>query len=128
MEDKTKYWIDLSEYDLDTAKAMLDTKRFLYVAFMRHQSIEKALKAYLSKISDSRIPHTHSLIHLVSITDLNKVLSEQHIQFLGELEPMNIEARYPTYKDELLRTLDYQYCNDLLNNTREFQQWIKKQL
>lgn len=43
MEDKVKYWIDMSDYDFDTAKAMLETKRYLYVGFMCHQTVEKIL-------------------------------------------------------------------------------------
>jgi hypothetical protein len=31
MDDKVKYWIDLSDYDLDTALAMLKSRRYLYV-------------------------------------------------------------------------------------------------
>jgi hypothetical protein len=31
-----KYWVELSHYDLETAQAMLDTKRYLYVGFMCH--------------------------------------------------------------------------------------------
>ena len=34
METKIKYWIDLSDYDLETADAMLNSKRYLYVGFM----------------------------------------------------------------------------------------------
>ncbi len=45
MDSKIKYWIDLSDYDLDTAEAMLQSKRYLYVGFMCHQSIEKSFKA-----------------------------------------------------------------------------------
>ena len=44
MNEKVNYWLDLARYDLDTAKAMLDTKRYLYVGFMCHQTIEKGLK------------------------------------------------------------------------------------
>lgn len=36
----------MSDYDFDTAQAMLETKRYLYVGFMCHQVIEKILKAY----------------------------------------------------------------------------------
>ena len=50
MIDKTTYWVEMAEYDLDTAIAMLNTKRYLYVGFMCHQVIEKMLKAYWSKI------------------------------------------------------------------------------
>ena len=45
--DKADYWFDSAEYDLQTAKAMLETRRFLYVGFMCHQTIEKALKGIL---------------------------------------------------------------------------------
>lgn len=37
MDEKVAYWLDLAEYDLETAMAMLETKRFLYVGFMCHQ-------------------------------------------------------------------------------------------
>lgn len=43
--EKVKYWAELSEYDLDTAIAMLEAKRFLYVVFMCHQCLEKILKS-----------------------------------------------------------------------------------
>ena len=33
-------WIYLSDYDIATAKVMLDTKRYLYVAFMCQQAFE----------------------------------------------------------------------------------------
>jgi len=41
MIDKVAYWKDLSDYDFDTAIAMLHSGRYLYVGFMCHQSIEK---------------------------------------------------------------------------------------
>jgi hypothetical protein len=37
-----EYWFDIAEYDLETARVMLQGKRFLYVGFMCHQVIEKA--------------------------------------------------------------------------------------
>ena len=45
MNIKVKYWTELSEYDMKTAEAMLQSKRYLYVGFMAHQAIEKILKA-----------------------------------------------------------------------------------
>jgi len=40
-EEKVRYWINISNYDVGTAEAMLQTKRYLYVGFMCHQVIEK---------------------------------------------------------------------------------------
>lgn len=46
MDSKVTYWIEMSDYDLETANAMLLTGRYLHVGFMCHQAIEKILKAY----------------------------------------------------------------------------------
>jgi len=35
-DEKVKYWIDISKYDLETAEVMLKSKKFLYVGFMCH--------------------------------------------------------------------------------------------
>ena len=45
MDEKIKYWLELSDYDYETAVVMLNSKRYLYVGFMCHQTIEKILKA-----------------------------------------------------------------------------------
>ena len=57
MKDKVEYWLKLADYDIETAKAMLNGSRFLYVGFMCHQTIKKALKAVISRdCSDDEIP------------------------------------------------------------------------
>ena len=43
---KIEYWLDIAHYDLVSAKAMLASRRFLYVGFLCHQVAEKCLKAY----------------------------------------------------------------------------------
>ncbi len=64
MDDKVNYWIELSDYDLETAEAMLKSKRFLYVGFMCHQTIEKAFKAYFTFLKSDVAPYSHSLSYL----------------------------------------------------------------
>ena len=85
MDDKIKYWIDLSDYDLDTALAMLESRRYLYVGFMCHQTID-------------------------------------------QIEPLNIEARYPSYKERLLKSMNEQKGREILNETKQLQEWIKTKL
>lgn len=55
--DKFKYWIDIANEDLAVAEDLFKAKRWLYVAFMCHQVIEKTLKAYWNAIRDDD-PHT----------------------------------------------------------------------
>ncbi len=128
MDEKTKYWVDLSEYDLDTAKSMLETGRYLYVGFMCHQVIEKIIKGYWQHIKNELPPKTHNLSLLFKNTGLSELLSSDLSDFIDELEPLNIEARYPTYKDALISKMDKKYSESILNKTRDLHLWIKQKL
>lgn len=118
----------MSDYDFDTAKAMLETKRYLYVAFMCHQTIEKSLKAYWSNMLEEPPLKIHHLSRLAAKSGLINELSEEQMNFIDELEPLNIESRYPSYKEQLLKTLTPEYCRGLLNRTNELKKWIKEKL
>jgi hypothetical protein len=41
---------------------------------------------------------------------------------------VNIEARYPSYKERLLASLTEKKCNDILMETNMLLKWIKKML
>lgn len=127
MDKKVKYWIDTAEYDLDTAQAMLDTGRYLYVGFLCHQTIEKCLKSLIAK-SGTFPPKIHNLLNLSEMAGIKETLSEEQKNFLSELNPLNIGARYPDYKNKISEILTETYCKALLNKTREMSKWIKKQL
>lgn len=128
MDKKTTYWIELAEYDLETARVMLRGGRFLYVGFMCHQVIEKALKAYYVNVEDGIPPYIHNLRRLASETSVYDQMSDEQRELLATLEPLNIEARYPTYKEDLARTLSQEFCGDLLRRTEGLYLWIKQQL
>jgi len=127
-EDRIKHWVDLSNYDFETAVAMLQTKRYLYVGFMCHQVIEKIFKAFYSKLKDETPPYTHKLIYLAQHGGFYHLLNEEQITFVLDVEPLNIEARYSEYKDRLLKRLTPNYCETLIEQTKTLQQWITEQL
>ena len=118
----------MSDYDLDTAQAMLETSRFLYVGFMCLRVIEKALKAYWSKVLDEPPLKIHHLSRLAAKSGLIDELSEEQMDFIDSLEPLNIEARYPSYKEQLIKVLTPEYCRELLSKTKTLQLWIKSRL
>ena len=128
MDERTKYWIEIAEYDIETAKAMLVSKRFLYVGFMCHQAIEKTIKAYYCSVKNDVPPFTHNLKNLAQRCDLLLLFSEEQLDFIEEVLPMNIEARYPTHKEMLLKLLTYQKCEEIIKQTESLCQWIKQQL
>ena len=128
MNNKVTYWVEMSDYDFDTAKAMLETKRYLYVAFMCHQTIEKILKVYWSSVLEEPPLKIHSLSRLAEKSGLDKDMSEEQTDFIDELEPLNIEARYPSYKERLMRSLSHNRCKELIEQTDKLRTWIKSKL
>lgn len=126
--DKVAYWIDIADYDLETAKAMYSTKRWLYVGFMCHQVIEKTLKAYWCASQEQDPPYTHNIVKLAVDSKLADEMSEEQNSFIDEMMPLNIEARYPSYKEQLSKRLTPAYCQIILKQTEELQLWIKSKL
>ena len=127
-DEKVKYWLDLANYDLDTAESLFLTKRWLYVGFMCHQVIEKSLKAYWSKIREDEPPYIHNLAQLAIRSDLYSKITAEQQRTIATLMPMNIEARYPEYKNELSKRMTAEFCRQLIEGTKELKQWIMNKL
>lgn len=128
IENKIDYWIDIAGYDLDTAGAMLKTGRYLYVGFMCHQVAEKSLKAYYWHSVHSEPPYTHNLLLLAEQSNLGQYLNEEMRRLINRLMPLNIQARYPQDREELLKVLTEDVCNGLVRETEELFEWIKQLL
>lgn len=128
IENKINYWLDMATYDLDTAKAMYNTKRYLYVGFMCHLVIEKSLKAYYWYFLQQEPPYTHNLLLLAKQCNLHLTMTKEMYKLIHYLMPLNIQARYPYDKNELMKSLNEKVCNDLLKQTEELFEWIKQLL
>lgn len=128
MKEHVNYWVELSEYDIETAEAMLESGRYLYVGFMCHQSTEKILKALFTSVNQSPPPYTHSLSYLAEKSNLLGELSDLQVKFINSIEPLNIEARYPSHKKELMKSLGNERCKQIINETKEFIKWVKTKL
>ena len=126
--DKVKYWIDIADYDFATAQDLMKSKRWLYVGFMCHQTIEKTLKAYWTATKEDDPPYIHNLIRLSELSGLQALMTPEQIAFVDVLTPMNIEARYPAYKSRLAAGLNEVVCADIMKRTEQLQQWIKDKL
>jgi HEPN domain-containing protein len=87
----TKNWIALAEYDLETARHMLGTGRYLYVIFMCHLSLEKILKAHVTEATQSIPIKTHDLIYLVKKCGLE--IPPAYLDFVGKINTASIPTR-----------------------------------
>jgi len=128
IEEKIKYWLELAEDNLGTAKILLKNKKRLDMAFYCHQTIEKLFKGYCWFSKKGEPPYTHNLFVLAEESGLKKCLEENHIKALMILNSLNIQARYPEDKVKLLKSLSEAKCKEILNKTEEIDKWIKQLL
>ncbi len=127
MDKIIAHWVERSQYDLDTAKIMLDTGRYLYVAYMCQQTIEKILKAIIAHQDKENYP-IHNLNRLAEIADIRKELTPEQFNFLAELTPYHIEARYGDYKESLSEIIDEKKAEQVYKKTREIYKWLYQNL
>ena len=126
--DKVKYWLDIADYDYDTALDLMKSHRWLYVAFMCHQALEKTIKAYYTKCLPDDPPYIHNLTRLAEKSGLSVLMSEEQHDFLDAMTPLNIEARYPDYKSLLASSLNKEVCDKIMSQTKQMREWIKSKL
>ena len=122
------YWMELAAYDLDVAKAMLSTGKYLYVGFMCHQVIEKALKGCYTFVKQEMPPYKHNLIFLAQSANIYETFSEDQKNTIRSLMPLNVEARYPADREKLLQSLNETRCREIIKETEELFVWIKTKL
>jgi len=123
-----KYWLEIASYDLKTADAMLNSKRFLYVGFMCHQSIEKILKGIYSKKFNKIPPKIHNIARILKLVELDDDIPNDFIELINELNPLNIVTRYPDQELDIIKNLDFKYSSKLLERTRRLFQWFEQKL
>ncbi len=92
---------------------------------MCHQVIEKALKGYYASISLDSPPYTHNFTILAKKAEIYELFDDKQLDIIDILEPLNIEARYPTVKERLLKSLTKEKCKKIIEETEVLFLWIK---
>ena len=124
MRKDTSNWIALAEYDLETARRMLATRRFLYVVFMCHLALEKMLKAHVTESTQSIPVKTHDLIYLIKKSQLE--LPQEYLEFVGKINSASIPTRYPEDLQKALKEYPEPIAQDYLEQTTKVLQWLKQ--
>ncbi len=65
-EEKYKYWEMISDYDIETAKAMITAERWMYVATICYTAIARLLKGLTVYHTRKEAPKSDNLIFLVN--------------------------------------------------------------
>lgn len=127
MDKFVTHWIERAEYDLETSKVMLDTERYLYVGYMCQQAVEKLLKAIIAQQNKENLP-IHNLNRLAEIAEIKNLLNIEQSNFLAELTPYCIEARYGDYKESLSEVINEERAREVYRKTQEIFEWLYRKI
>lgn len=135
--EKYEYWLEAARYDLDTAKAMLDAGRYVYVTFMCQQAIEKLAKGIYQLFTDNEPPMIHNIWNILKLLKkdvamekyLQKEVFEEKLNvyksFFVELLAYYISGRYPSFKEKIATSIDAKRANRVLNQGMEVFVWLE---
>lgn len=126
MADSTQRWVTQSLYDLETAKAMLDSGRYFYVLFCCQQAVEKMLKALIAKRTNALSPRLHNLMRLAEVGTL--VVPEDIACLFRKLTDFYIVSRYPEELAQEEWAIDALQVQQIYAATKEAFTWLVSHL
>jgi HEPN domain-containing protein len=126
VREKYEYWLDTALYDLETAEAMLQSGRHIYVMFMCEQAIEKLVKGLYILYVDDNVPRTHNIRVLVERFEdkLPEAVTEERYALFEDLTLHYISGRYTDYKQKLSERLNKEKILKFYRRTQEAFAWL----
>ena len=126
-DEKYSYWLDIAEYDIVSAEAMLNSGRYAYVAFMCQQGLEKLAKGLYNYYIDDNVPRVHNLSFIISkFLDVLDIPDEDlKFQLFDKLAAYYLQGRYPSFKEKISQLINEDQALKLFNESKEAFEWLK---
>ena len=122
VQKQLEYWREGSEDDFEAAVVLLDKGKLRQALFFAHLSLEKMLKAHVTRATRNVPPKTHNLPHLGRLSELP--LSVERTNFLNRFDIYQMAGRYPAeFKVKLTR----EHASELLADVGEMLKWLTTQ-
>jgi len=102
--EKCGYWLMLSDYDLGTIDALIQGERWVYVAYLCQQAVERQLKGMYVYFMETEPPKTHNVNFLFS-----KITAGE--EFRTQADQARLEERKNECEDFLMDVMFY-YMSD----------------
>ena len=118
------YWLESADYDLETGKTLLRSKRYPYALFFGHLALEKILKALVVKQTVNHAPFSHSLVMLAGKSGIQ--MSEEMLDQLAEFMEFHTEARYPDAKMEFYQKCTREFAKEKFAEIKKVYRWLRK--
>ena len=86
-------------------------------------------RVHVKKQNDENHPiPVHNLNRLAEECSIDNDLSDKQKQFLDNLNPFYIKARYPNYKQKQFEISSKEYAEEVIQDTKDFVKWLKLKL
>jgi HEPN domain-containing protein len=108
---------------MDTAKAMLQTGRWIYSIFMCQQSLEKCIKALIAYQEKEIVP-IHNLRRLAEIASIIHEFDEPTLVKLDFLSNYYINARYKEDLNQLSKGISETVVQDFIQFSEGIISWL----
>lgn len=123
IQKQVEYWKNGADEDIKAAEALLDKASYRHALFFLHLTIEKILKAHVSKVTVDIPPRIHNLLRLAEIAGLE--LPDEYSKFIRYLNRHQMDGRYP---DQTSAVIDKDRAKRDMEKTREIFEWLKMKL
>lgn len=117
------YWQNGSQDDFETAKVLIENRRYIHGLFFCHLCIEKIVKALVVKAIKEIPPKSHDLFFLSKKAHIE--LPEEKQLIIQILMKYQLEGRYPEYFPE---APNQEIVLGYLHQTNELLKWFKEKL
>lgn len=125
LEKSINAWLWQAEEDLKTAKALLNSGRYTWCAFVCQQALEKCLKSGYVQRFRKIPPYTHKLEWLCQLLELSP--PADIIEMIISVDKYYIATRYPSYKKSV-NIAQKHVAVEVYNKTAEVFKWLVREL
>jgi len=125
-QEKYEHWLDIAQYDLETATSMLSGGRWLYVVFMCQQAIEKLAKGLYTLYVDDNFPRIHNIRTIVERFEdkIPVTIPDDKLDFFDTLSAYYLNNRYPDFISKLSSQIKEKEAKEILAETKEVFTWL----
>lgn len=121
-QDLITFWKQSAQDDLDTARALIDSKRYHHALFFCQLAIEKLLKGLVYAKTKAHASPIHQLTKLAKEAQIE--LDVDREEQLKEITTWNIAARYDDYKREFYHKATASFTAQWMQTVEEIIVWL----
>jgi HEPN domain-containing protein len=126
IEKTYQYWLSSSDSDYEAMIALFRSKKYNWALFLGHIVLEKLIKAYFVKTTETHAPYTHDLRLLIKKSGLD--MPSDMILYLDVITGFNINARYDSFKEDFYKKCTPEFSTEWIEKIKVLRLWIKKKL